>query len=355
MSFSINPLKYGSVFVLPGEIADKYLRLCSGSQLRALLWLYRNAPAQAELTQLAAGTGLSADEAADALEFWQGEGFVLDGAKTEASAVQPETEDSKPRSEEETVSIPEKKAKIKPPLPSFKQIHDRLVESPEVQTLFVEAQEHLGRTIGTGDQAVLLQLLDFFGLPIDIILMLCGYAAQQGKRGNMRYIAAMGENWSEREIDTDEKAQAELKRLESIDKNWDNFRSITGIRSPVPTKLQQPYITKWYTEQSISTDMLEIAYAKMSEHTEGMSFSYMDKILQRWQKENIKTPADVEKSEAEFEKQMAEKAAKRAAPRTGGKKAEPEGGFNTAEASYDIEKANQQAFSTPVTHKKRRK
>lgn len=364
MNFSINPLKYGSVFVLPAEITDKYMKTCSGAFVKVLLVLYRVAPAELDAAALASRAGVSPDDAADALLFWEKEGFIkASGAEIPQTELKTEIkEELKPAQEPDlpreaapvqTEAPPAvKKTKLRPVLPSYKQVHDRIVESSDVRVLFSEAQEYLGRTIGLADQSSLLLLYDYYGLPTDIILMICGYASQQGKSGNMRYITAVGESWSEREIDTDEKAQAELKRLESTDAHWEQLRSVTGIRSVKPTKTQGEYVSKWYEAMGFTTEMLGIAFAKMSERTEGMSFSYMDKILSRWHEAGIKTPEAVEKNEAEFEAKKAQKAEKRTAQ---SRKTEVEGGFSSSEASYDIEKAMEKAFTVPKTTKKRRK
>ena len=90
--------------------------------------------------------------------------------------------------------------------PTSDQIACRLMEEPALRLLYAEAQQKLGRTIGYDGQSTLLMIHDQYGLPVEVILMILEYAASQGKT-SMAYIAKMGRDWGEREIDTLEKAE----------------------------------------------------------------------------------------------------------------------------------------------------
>ena len=101
---------------------------------------------------------------------------------------------------------------------------------------YAEAQQKLGRTIGYDGQSTLLMIHDQYGLPVEVILMILEYAASQGKT-SMAYIAKMGRDWGEREIDTLEKAEEQLTRLRTGQSLWNQLKALTGIH----TRAQPPH------------------------------------------------------------------------------------------------------------------
>ncbi len=255
------------------------------------------------------------------------------------------------------------KLTVSPSRPTHAQICKRLDECAEVRELFNEAQAVLGRMLGTGDQAALLLLYDYYGLPIDVLLMLCEYARTMGKAGNLHYIYAVGQDWSEREIDTFERADEELRRLAQVDTNWTQFCALTGIQHRKPTKGQQKYMHTWTADWKFTVPMLAIAFEKMKENTDGVRFSYMNGILKNWLTKGITTPEQVEKEEQEFKEKAQEKQS-RPVRKTIQKNNEIPAGVCAAvaksgtagtPASYDLDKAEQSARNTVPTLKKRKK
>lgn len=255
------------------------------------------------------------------------------------------------------------KITVSPSRPTHAQICARLDESAELRELFNEAQTVLGRMLGTGDQAALLLLYDYYGLPADVLLMLCEYARTMGKAGNLNYIYAVGQDWSEREIDTFERADEELRRLAQVDTDWTQFCALTGLQHLKPTKGQQKYIHSWTTEWKFTVPMLALAFEKMKERTDGVRFSYMNGILKNWFAKGITTPEQVEKEELDFkEKSQPDKirtAKKPSEPKANGSEgvsaAVAKSGIAGGEASYDLDKAEQAARNTVPTLKKRKK
>lgn len=352
--YIVNPSSYSGVFVMPSELADRHLKMASEAMLKVIVCAYRHADKPFDAEDIAERTGLSADEAADGLEYWRSAGLLRSCEEQEA-AVQ-----AAPAEKEETpvpvAASPEKKPAVrtKPGLLTQQQICSRLGESPEIGELFREAQEKLSRTIGTADQSALLNLHDYYGLPIAVILAICEYAATHGKSGNTNYITAMGADWSTREIDSIEAADEELRKLEQISAVWPDFRRLTGIKTEHPTAAQHKYLDIWTGEWKFSLTMLAAAFDEMSRHTESVSFPYMNKILAGWHSAGIKTPEEAEearkKYEQEKESKQLRKTDKKSPYGVRGQSAE------TAQpASYDIQKATEYMNTTVPKHKKKEK
>ena len=117
------------------------------------------------------------------------------------------------------IALKDRSCADSPLKPTSDQIACRLMEEPALRLLYAEAQQKLGRTIGYDGQSTLLMIHDQYGLPVEVILMILEYAASQGKT-SMAYIAKMGRDWGEREIDTLEKAEEQLTRLRTGQSLW---------------------------------------------------------------------------------------------------------------------------------------
>ena len=352
MAYTVDPGAYRGVFVLPAEIGDSFLRKCSAPLLKTILYVYRNADRVLEAADVAEGVGLTEDEAKDALSYWAERGFLTDGSRAAAQPAAAAAQDP-PEKAPEITEKPH--VDPRPQKPNYEMIRKRMQESEAVRALFTEAQLRLGRTIGTGDQGTLLLLHDYYGLPVEIILTICEYANSHGKANNLSYIYTVGVDWSRREIDTLELADAELKKIENVNTVWSAFRAQTGIKNASPTVPQQKYFAKWTDEWGFSLPMLTLAYSEMSKNTASVSFPYMDKILAGWKKDGVSTPEQA----AERERRFTEEKEKRAAERSGKKKdayaqraqtesAEPP-------ASYDIKRATERMNTSVPVFKKRKK
>lgn len=376
MNFSVNHQLFSSVFVLPAAVVHEHLKLASGAQLKVLLAFFSAQNAPSDMADLMQKTGLPEQEVLDCCAYWVQKGVLTDLSASDAAvapqSIAPAQQATVSQTKEEpekttkTATVKEPTAKkevrqkitVEPPRPTHEQITKRLDESAELRALFIEIQSVLGRTLGTGDHAVFLLLSDYYGLPADVILMLCEYARSMDKVNNTNYIYAVGQDWSEREIDTFERADEEIRRLTEVDESWTQFCSLTGHKHAKPTKSQQNYLRIWMSEWHFSLPMIALAFEKMKERTDSVRFSYMNGILKNWQSMGISTTEQAEKEELAFiEKQTARPQKTVATQSAGEGVSAPVAKSGTAgtPASYDLDKAEKAARSTVPTLKKRKK
>ena len=316
--YKVNLNSYSSVFALPTDIADRHLRMAGKAQLKVLLWLYRNPAANADISVISRDTGIPADEIDDAMLYWIEAGLVSkDGEAVTSAPVQPASEAVRAQAVSETVEVkaeektPEAKEKRseKPPVvkPSIKDIAMRISESEEVRTMFSEAQSLFGRTLGYDAQSSLLILYDHYGLPAEVIIMICSYAKTVGKQGSVAYIMKMGVSWSEKGIDSFEKASEKIARLENSDRLWTEFKTATGVDNPKPTSKQSEFLEIWVNDYGFGIEMIHYAYEKAVEKKGSINFSYMNGILRSWHESGHKTVADVEEAEKLYAEGTAKK------------------------------------------------
>jgi len=350
--FKINPTKYTGVTVMPAEIAEKHLILASGSQLKVIVYAFSRAGGCFSIPEISRATGISEEEAEDALTYWQELGFILPEEKSAefadtASVSAPEI------SSEPAVKTPPKREKLPSHNPSrltYDQILARMDESENVRILLNEAQMRLGRTVGTGDMSSLVLLHDYYGLPVEVILSICEFAAQKGKSSNMNYIYKIGADWSSREIDTLERADEELKAIERVNSLWAEFSAAVKLPSSKPTTQQEKYLSQWTAEWGFSVPMLALAFEEMRNNTDKTSFPYMHKVLSAWHTKGIKTQEAAYKEKEDFKASQERKLLEKA---SGKKKTEKASPVPDPNASYDIQRAEQRAKAAVPKFKKR--
>ena len=350
-TFQVNPAAYAGVTVLPASIAEQHLKLAGPAQLKVILCVYADASHPLTPEETAQRCGLSPEEAADALDYWRGNGLLLaeeDLPRTAEPAAPEAAAEKAPESPARVF------AEAKPTRLRRDQIAARIAEAPEVGFLFTEAQARLGRTIGDGDQSSLLLLHDYYGLPVEVILAICEYARTHGKANNMSYIYTVGLDWSKREIDTLERADEELRHLESVHSRWGEFCEATGMRHGKPTAAQAKYFGVWLDEWHFPMSVIALAYEEMSKNTAGkISFPYINKVLANWHMKGVQTPEAVADEQKRFAEKQEQAAAQKAKGYNG--KAKPAEQYSQP-ASYDIDRAEQKAkTSVPKLVKKEKR
>lgn len=297
MDFIINPLKWNNSFAVPSEVVDKHIRLAGSVQLKVLLWMMRHSAEEKNMDKMSKDLGVSVADCSDALTFWSEMGLLVAADETFApeKIVEKVPEPVVETKKQETKRILPEIEAIKP---TAQQIAVRGDESEEIRFLFNEAQMRLGKTIGHDGQAVLLMMHDSYGLPVEVIVTIIEYCVSVGKTSTS-YIAKIGKDWGEREIDSLEKADEVINELKASDEMWGEFRLRTGVSTPRPTTAQMKYLNRWKNEYGFTMDMIFLAYEETANNIQKMSFQYMDRILKNWFENGLRTPADVEKSKHE--------------------------------------------------------
>lgn len=334
MEFSINPQKmFGLSFSVPAEVTDKHLKLAGAAQIKVLLWLLRHAAENPTMDELCKALNMKNADATDAMQYWVECGIVLQNGQAPAAEEKPAY--SAPAKESAPIEV---KPEITYTRPTSEQVLKRTKESAEIQFMFFEAQKKLGKTIGYDAQSTLLMIHDFYGLPVEVLLMLIEYCVSIGKN-SLNYISKAAKTWSEKEIDSIEKADEQIHLLRRCDSTWKRLCELTGISTPRPTASQSSYLSHWTNELKFDIDMIYLAYEEMANHTDKISFPYINKVLENWHDLGIATGTQVEEAK---QQRTAEK--QKTAPR------KKTSGY---EASYDIDEFDRKSETAPLVYKKK--
>lgn len=337
MKYSVSPSAWSNAFAVSAQVVDKHIKIASGQQLKVFLWLSRHSGDEPSVEEISKGVGMTVADVCDNMQYWIEAGLVAqDGAQAIPASVQ-STELKKEKQNDENV----KKELLSLPdiTPTHEQVAKRVLESPELKCLYHEAQMKLGKTIGYDTQAKLLMIHDHYGLPVEIILTIIEYAVLQGKP-SMAYITKVSKDWGEREIDTLEKADKQLKQLCDDEKRWKKFCSMFSVDPPKFTEKRNDLLKKWNQQLGFSMEMIYLAYEETLNNIDKVNFTYTDSILQNWSTQGIKTPKDIAGAKDERAKSYKNKS-KVSAQQTADKG-----------ASYDLNKFREKARG-PIEYKRR--
>lgn len=291
---------------VPKKVATDYIKLASEYQLKALLLiLSNNAPCDSKY--VAKVLGCTEADATDFLEFWVEEGVLsCDGvvnaqptAESKAVVEPPKKEEAKTVKVKEAIPVP----KLNP-----SDIVTMCRDNRELTELIHHAQEVFGRTISHIEQELVINMVTYYGLPCDVVLVILEYYKTEKAKGRAigtSYIGTMAKNWSEEGIVTLEAADERLRMLEASDRLWSEIVAVSGIKHRNPTIKQREMINRW--SEDFDMQMITIACDIMKENTDKPTLKYVDSVLKNWKKKGIFTPEAVAEEEKEFHSKKEQK------------------------------------------------
>ena len=290
----------GGIFNVPSLLVDKYLKLASEYQLKSLLYILRN-NGQASSADIARTLGQTVGDIDNLLEFWVEEGILsADGRAVEVTEpVQEKKVDEHVHRVKETLSAP----RLSP-----KDVVSALRDDEKLRFLLTEAQKVLGRSISHAEQEMLINMVNYYGLKAEVVLMILEFYRSEKEKGRsigISYVNAMAKNWADEGVDSIAEAEEKLKEIERSDRLWNEIIAVTGIRHRRPTVKQREMVNGWFEDFDIT--MISLAADIMKENTPEPKLTYMNSVLKKWKKNGITSPAQVKAQQEEFEKQKAKK------------------------------------------------
>ncbi|MCH5184831.1 MAG: DnaD domain protein [Oscillospiraceae bacterium] len=149
-----------------------------------------------------------------------------------------------------------------------------------------KAQEFLGKPLSTNEIQTLYSIYEQIGLPPQVIILLIEYCVSN-KKTNMNYIEKIAVSWSEKGIDTIEKA-LDFLAGESAKKDLMNeLKKIFRLYERGFTEPEEDIIMNWINNYNTDTELIKYAYEITIMNTNKFSVQYMDKIIERWHNDGI--------------------------------------------------------------------
>ncbi len=309
MNYTINLGCWGSVFAVPTDVVDKYLKIAGSAQLKVLLYILRSSGSAFSESDIAAALNMDTYDVKDCIEFWSSFGVIAvnDGEITPKQG-QPEAARAERKKPAQPETVPEPKtakqrdekpalepAKDKPsdtvvarPLrPDPIYVAKRVSEDKEIESLLNEAQYILGRPLSGNDNGVLIMLHDNDALPCEVILMLLTYCVENHK--GMNHVAMLGASWAKEGILTIEQADEKIRRLEERKEAYRKVQTILGLEFRKASKTEEELYDRWINEWKLGSELIKEAYDVCVDAKGKFIPKYVATILQNWHDEGVRT------------------------------------------------------------------
>ena len=193
-----------------------------------------------------------------------------------------------------------------PAKPSFtpKQI-DAKDEDPNWVEIMYLVETLFEKTLSATDINTLLYVYETLGFSVELFEYLLEYCVEMGKK-NCRYLEVVAIAWYKDGIKTRQQAKEQASVTSAITKII--FKAL-GIRRSRPTNIELAYINTWIKDFGFSAELISYACDKaVLAAPSSVNISYINGILENWNKNNVKSIEDVDRLDKEH-------AAKRAASR----------------------------------------
>ncbi len=280
MKYRINTDIYKSIFGVPTDIADKFIKLASHSALKVLLYIMRNGIASAD-DSATFKLGISRTELDEALLYWQSVGILCEGESEQSVSA---------------AAAPSEKAVAAQSKPDRLESARRIGESPEIAHVLRHAEQVFGRTLKQTEISTFIYIMDNLSLTPPIVLMLIQYASTQ-ERLTASFIESTATRWVNEGLTSVREVEKEIQIAAERRSAWGIVRTAFGIDSRRPSKNEEQFSYTWVIEWKFTPVMLRKAYEICVDNTGKMDMRYINKILSSWHENGITAPEQIDSNE----------------------------------------------------------
>ena len=168
----------------------------------------------------------------------------------------------------------------------------------DFRSLYGEVQRLLGKVLTTEEMKLLLGIRRYLGLPNDVISVLVYYCKERSRQKgslrnpSLRTIEKEAHHWAEQGIETLEQAAAYIQAQNLRNSDLERLKQTLQIRGRNLTAGEERYAQSWL-DMGFHEDAIAMAYERTCLNTGGLSWAYMNKILQRWHENGLHTAEQI--------------------------------------------------------------
>ncbi|MDE5763823.1 MAG: DnaD domain protein [Ruminococcus sp.] len=298
MDLNVNSGVWGTMFGIPCIVADNFLKLATGNQIKVLIYILRHAGRPVSSDELSSMVGISRDEAEESVMFWQQANiFATDNHTAVQSIMSPPlphepVKTVQPENTSESVFSP---ARPKKTMLTASEIAEIINNDSDVAELFRCVESLLG-SVNYTMQNTLIRIHSEFGLKTEVVMTLITYCKEINNI-NPRNIERTAENWRDSGINSLDSALNEVQKLSSIQEYRSKIMRIFKVNDIA--KKYEKFIEQW-KQWNISLELVTLAYERTLEQINKLSYPYINKILISWHNEGFTDVKDVENSEKKY-------------------------------------------------------
>ena len=292
MAFRLNPTVWENVFAVPTSVVERHIKLCSGVSLKLLLLILCCPNSTHTESALSKQLNLPISDVCDALNYWIESGVLLNEINT-ASPIAVKKAGTNDHLSTEKENAPNKVPENNTvPPKTARQAFSRselvsVIQSDGILSALVEeSQGVMGKVFTSADLDCLAGLYSYYGLSAHYILTLLHYCVVIGKK-SMGYAESVAAGWMSEGIDDDtvDRHVDRMLRKRSVE---GKVRTAFGLdRALVPREREM--IERWFFTFRFDMDIILLAYEITIERIGKLAFRYINKILENWHQQGIKT------------------------------------------------------------------
>lgn len=304
MSFKIN---YGSaVGVFPTECAEQIKRasLCD----MKVLWLLCAKGGKTCVSDICLFVGQNEAEVVSSLEYWKSAGVICEAGESYAITEKTEQADSVEQTVATADSKKEKKISRADELPRYTsdQLSVILEENNALSDFIGECQRIMGKMFSYHEVNILIGLVDYLNLDFDYIMILLTYCVSHGKK-TLHYVEKTAFGLYDSGVTGVEALSEELQRRERAATLEGRVRSLFGIGGRALTSKEKKEISSWVNDLGYDFEIIQKAYEVTADATGGASIHYANSVLERWNRENLRTVEQIDGAHIQYTQEIEQK------------------------------------------------
>lgn len=181
---------------------------------------------------------------------------------------------------------------------SERDVLDAMDGDGDFRGLYGEVQRLLGRSLNTEELKILLGFVRYLGMTPELVSVLVCYCKERARRRgslrnpSLRTIEKEAYAWAERGIESVEDAAAFIQSENVRNSRISRLMGLLQIRGRALTPAEERYAKSWL-DMELSEELISMAYERTCLNTGGLNWAYMNKILQRWHDQGLRTAEDV--------------------------------------------------------------
>ena len=184
--------------------------------------------------------------------------------------------------------------------PSYceKDVLDAMDSDNTFRSLYGVVQRLLGRSLNTEELKILLGFVRYLGMTPELVSVLVCYCKDRARRKgslrnpSLRTIEKEAYAWAERGIESVEDAAAFIQNENVRNSRISRLMGLLQIHGRSLTGAEERYAKAWL-DMDLSEELISMAYERTCLNTGGLNWAYMNKILQRWHDQGLRTAEDV--------------------------------------------------------------
>ena len=309
MEIKLNFPMLGRMFMMPASVADEYIKISTGEQIKVLLCIYCLGAAVIKTEEIAAMSGVDEQTVREAvihfskLGVFSAEGVT--GAQPQAQA-QPAVNTS-PKAVDElkliggaepirgTLRDTSRDARVRY---TPKEIAAKIEADPALKALCDEMEGILAASLKPAHLGDILEMYEHLELDPASIQMIAEYCKSIGKC-KTAYILTVAREWFDEGICGFDMIERKIIGMTAYNSLEGRIRRLIGQEGNA-TKKQRDFIRSWQ-DMGFDYEMIKLAYEANIDSKGKLSFPYMNKILISWNEKGIHLPVQVQQEKERYQ------------------------------------------------------